>query len=119
MIISGVVLFVFLAVHLYTFKYGPGIEQGYVTEIQGETARDLYRLVDEKFQDPIYVIGYTLVMLILGLHLRHGFWSAFQSLGIAHPRYSGLITTVGIIVSILLAVGFLAIPAWMFLRGLS
>ena len=119
MIISGLVLFVFLAVHLYTFKYGPGIAQGYVAEVGGETARDLYRLVQEKFQSPLYVLGYSLVMILLGLHLRHGFWSAFQSLGAAHPRYSGLISTLGVLVSILLGAGFLIIPAWMYMRGLS
>ena len=118
MIISGLALFVFLAVHLYTFKYGPGIEQGYVAEIEGETARDLYRLVQEKFRDPLYVLGYSLVMILLGLHLRHGFWSAFQSLGATHPRYSGLISTLGLLVSILLGAGFLIIPAWMYLREL-
>ena len=119
MIISGIVLFLFLVAHLYTFKYGPGIEQGYVAEIRGETGRDLYRLVMEKFQDPIYVVGYSLVMLLLGLHLRHGFWSAFQSLGADHPRYSRLISTLGVVVSILLGAGFLLIPAWIYLRGLS
>lgn len=119
MIITGLILFLFLIVHLYTFKYGPGIEQGYVTQLKGEAARDLYRLVQEKFQEPLYVIGYSLVMILLGFHLRHGFWSAFQSLGAVHPRYTPWIRGIGIAVAIVLGLGFLMLPVWIFLRGIS
>lgn len=115
MIFTGLVLLVFLVIHIWTFKFGPSIEEGYVTTVHGEQARDLYRLVMEKFQDPMYVFGYTFVMLLLGFHLRHGFWSAFQSLGAMRPSARKTVYRVGVAVAILLAVGFLSIPLYIYL----
>ena len=121
MVVTGVVLLIFVIVHLKMFKFGPGVEAEYVdvhlTEIHGEEVRDLYRLVEEKFSNVWTVIGYVAVMLLLGLHLRHGFWSAFQSLGVGHPRYAPLIYSVGIVFAIAMAVGFLLLPILIYLRG--
>lgn len=114
MIITGSVLLVFLVVHIWTFKFGPGIAEGYQTFIDGEPARDLYRLVIEKFQDPLYVLGYTAVMILLGLHLRHGFWSAFQSLGAIRPSARKTMQFAALVVGVLLAVGFLSIPLYIY-----
>ncbi|NIW80056.1 MAG: succinate dehydrogenase [Calditrichae bacterium] len=110
MIYTGIILLVFTIIHIKTFKYGPGIAEGYVTTINGETMRDLYSLVKETFNDPLYAFGYTIVMILLGYHLRHGFWSAFQSLGANHPRYSAGIYTVGVGLAIVLALGFVVLP---------
>ena len=115
MIFSGTLLLLFLVGHIWTFKFGPGIAEGYVTTIDGEPSRDLYRLVVETFQQPIYVFGYTIVMAVLGLHLRHGFWSAFQSLGAIRPSARKTMQFAALVVSILLAVGFLSIPLYIYL----
>ncbi|NIR48149.1 succinate dehydrogenase cytochrome b subunit [candidate division KSB1 bacterium] len=118
MIYTGILLFVFVVIHLKTFKYGPGIEEGYVVATNGgEQIRDLHGLVYDVFQKPGYVIWYVVSMMFLGFHLRHGFWSAFQSLGAYHPRYMPIIYSVGIIVAIVLAVGFLGIPLWIYFTG--
>lgn len=119
MIWTGIILFIFVPLHVYTFKYGPGIEQGYVAEVGGERVRDLHRLVAETFQNPIYVLWYVGAMVFMGFHLRHGFWSAFQSLGAYHPRYTPLIRTVGYVLAAVLGLGFLAIPIWIYLQGVS
>lgn len=112
MIYSGILIFVFLVIHLKTFKYGPY----YTTEIDGVVMRDLYRLVVETFSKPGYVIWYVAAMVFLGLHLRHGFWSAFQSLGMHHPRYTPIIYSVGILIAVVLALGFIGIPVWIYVR---
>ncbi len=116
MIWTGLVLLVFTVLHIYTFKYGPGVEEGYVSEIDGQRIRDLHRLVMEVFRDPLYVCWYVGAMIFLGFHLRHGFWSAFQSLGLQHPRYTPLIFTVGYISAVILGLGFLGIPLWVYLQ---
>jgi succinate dehydrogenase / fumarate reductase, cytochrome b subunit len=111
MIITGVVLLVFLVIHIWTFKYGPGVQEGYVTTLDnGMEVRDLQRLVMEKFQDPLYVVGYCAVMAFLWAHLRHGFWSSFQSLGAMAPRYSKLIHIASLVIAFLMAGGFFFIP---------
>ena len=117
MIWTGLVLLVFLIVHLITFKYGPGVAEGYVSEIDGEPVRDLHRLVVEWFNNGIYVAYYVISMGLLGFHLRHGFWSAFQSLGGFHPRLTPWIYTLGVVAGIVLAVGFLGLPLWFYLGG--
>ena len=118
MIITGLVLFVFTIIHLKHFKYGAGVAEGYIfTTESGDQVRDLYRLVIEGFSNIYVVIAYTVAMILLGFHLRHGFWSAFQSLGVQHPRLVPLIYTVGIIVAILLAVGFVFLPVYIYFVG--
>ena len=98
--------------HLMSFKYGTYYE----TEpgANGEQIRDLARLVEEKFKSPWYAFGYTGVMLLLALHLRHGVWSAFQSLGATNPRLTPLIYAIGGLLGILIAIGFFVLPLWVF-----
>lgn len=119
MIITGLVLLAFTIVHLNTFKFGPGWagEAEYTTEIAGEEMRDLSKLVFETFQNEFYVIGYVAVMILLGFHLRHGIWSAFQSLGTINTKLSLLIYTVSGIFAILIALGFLVLPIWIYFTG--
>lgn len=117
MIYTGLITLIFIIIHLKTFKYGPGIKEGYVTTVDGKQMRDLYGLVVDVFSKPIYVIWYVGAMLLLGFHLRHGFWSAFQSLGVNHPKYTPIIYAIGIIAALVLAAGFLAIPIWIYFRG--
>ena len=117
MIWTGLVLLVFLIVHLITFKYGPGVEEGYVATLDGEQVRDLYRLVIEWFSNGLYVAYYVISMGLLGFHLRHGFWSAFQSLGGFHPRFTPVAYALGVAAGVVLAVGFLGLPVWFFLVG--
>lgn len=117
MIWTGIILLVFTALHLYTFKYGPGIAEGYVTEVDGKQMRDLHRLVIEVFQDPLHVIWYVAAMALMGFHLRHGFWSAFQSLGVFHPRLTPVLYALGLVVALILGIGFLGIPIWIYWQG--
>jgi len=110
MILSGSFLFVFVLLHLITFKYGPH----YLTaDHPGE--RDLYRLVVEVFSKPGYVVFYVLSMVIIGFHLWHGASSAFQSLGIDQGGLAPKIRAAGWGLAVLIAGGFLIIPVWVFL----
>lgn len=113
MIFTGIVLLVFLVIHLDSFKFA----ETEMTMLNGEQVRDLKALVLEKFQTPWYAFGYTFVMILLGFHLSHGFWSAFTSLTMRHNKLSGIIYTIGIIFAILMAVGFLFIPLYIYFTG--
>jgi succinate dehydrogenase / fumarate reductase, cytochrome b subunit len=53
---------------------------------------------------------YIVAMVLLGMHLYHGLWSMFQSLGFSHPRYTPAIKHAAAWVSILLVAGFISIP---------
>ena len=101
MILSGLLLAVFLGWHLATFKFGP------VYRLPGSTDRDLARLVFEIFRQPGYTAGYVVILSLLGLHLRHGLWSAFQSIGVATKPGMVIVSSVfgGVI-----ALGFIGLP---------
>ena len=96
--------------HLFTFKYGTH----YTTTIAGVEMRDLHRLVIEIFEDPIYVGWYAVALVAVGFHLSHGFYSAFASLGIYHPRYSPWLNRLGYVYAIVVAGGFLSQPLYVF-----
>jgi succinate dehydrogenase / fumarate reductase cytochrome b subunit len=113
MIYTGALMLTFMVVHLINFKYGPY----YSTFIDGKEVRDLYRLVLETFAKEGYIIYYVASMLFLGYHLRHGFWSAFQSLGISHPVWTKPVYTIGVLFAILLGVGFVFLPVWLYVKA--
>ena len=58
-------------------------------------------------------------MVLLGLHLRHGFWSAFQSLGANKPGYDRCITWLGYLIAAVLGLGFVGIPLWIYALGVT
>ncbi len=111
MILTGIIVLVFLVIHLISFKYGTYYE---TTTADGAVVRDLKRLMTEKFQSPLYAFGYPLVVILLGFHLRHGVWSAFQSLGATKPRLTPVIYTIGVILAVLVSVGFILVPLYIY-----
>jgi len=114
MIYSGGLLLVFLVLHLITFKYGTY----YSYNLDGVEIRDMYRLVQEQFQEPLYVGWYVFSLIVLGLHLSHGVSAAFQSLGVASSLNPGL-KKIGMAVALFIAVGFLSQPLYLFFQGVN
>jgi len=114
MILSGAFLFVFVLLHLATFKYGPHYDS-----VSQPGVRDLYRLMVEVFSRPGWVAFYVAGMVIVGFHLWHGVSSAFQSLGVDPPGWVQPIRAAGWTLAVIIAGGFLIIPVWIFLGGRS
>lgn len=115
MAITGSLLFVFLILHVIHFKFGAGMAEGYVTKLpDGAEARDLHRLVVEQFKNPVIVALYVGVMVSLAIHLRHGVWSALQSLGLTRENNSTAFYLVGGALGVLIGVGFLFIPLFIY-----
>ena len=110
MILSGVFILLFVIVHVKQFKFGTWYQVAGTEEI-----RDLYRTEIEVFQQPLWVAFYVLATLLVGLHLRHGIASGFQSLGIDHPVYTRRLTAIGILFAVLIGGGLALIPIWLFL----
>jgi succinate dehydrogenase / fumarate reductase cytochrome b subunit len=110
MIVTGIWLLLFIVIHLKTFKFGPWYDTP-------DGMRDLSRLVHEVYAEPLHVVFYILSMVVVGMHLSWGLSSAFQSMGLEHPRYNGLIRGTGLAVAILMALGFALIPAVIYFGG--
>jgi len=51
-------------------------------------------------------------MLLVGSHLWHGFASAFQSVGVDHPRWTKRVVTFGKVFAVIIAGGFIVIALW-------
>lgn len=117
MILTGLILFAFSIIHVASFKYGPGIDQGYTVMVDGVMMRDLKTLLIERFSSPIYAFAYTGVMVLLAFHLRHGVWSALQSLGAVSPRLTPIVYTIGTLLGIGIAVGFFVLPLYIYFGG--
>lgn len=113
MIFSGIVLLTFLVVHLNDFKFA----ETDTIMIDGEQARDLKSVVVDTFVNPWYTFGYSFVMAFLGAHLAHGIWSSFTSLSLKRTTFSDKLYTVGVILAILLALGFMFIPLYIYFTG--
>ena len=109
MIASGLFLLVFVIIHVKQFKFGTFyLAQG------ADSIRDLYRTEIEVFRNPGWVLLYVIGTLLVGLHIRHGFASALQSLGIDHPRYTRSLTKVSLAFAILIGGGLALIPIWVY-----
>ena len=102
--IQGVIIFVFVILHLITFKYG----SVYWVEYDGQRVRDLFQLVAEVFQKPVYTAWYLLCLLILSFHLAHGLKASIRSMGL----YSSVIDKVSLIYSAIVTLGFISQPLY-------
>lgn len=118
MIITGGVLLLFLVIHVLHMKFGV-FDGGakYDTTIDGAQAVDLYSRVKTSFKNPAWSLSYVAVMLFLGAHMRHGFWSAVQSLGALNHRLEKPANALGVLVAGLISIGFLGIPVFFLLFG--
>jgi succinate dehydrogenase / fumarate reductase cytochrome b subunit len=114
MAFTGIVLLIFVVVHVRMFKFG---ETAMVALSDGSMARDLKTLVIETFLRPEWAFGYTLVMVLLGIHLGHGVWSAMTSLTMRSRQMSALVYTAGTVIAGALAIGFLSIPLYIYFTG--
>jgi len=114
MIFHGSIILVFVILHLAHFKFGPAETQGYLATVNGVEMRDLHRLVIETFHQPLYLVWYTFAMVIVGLHLSHGFYSSFASLGIHHPKFSPLLSKFGYLYAAVVALGFIVPLVYVF-----
>jgi succinate dehydrogenase / fumarate reductase cytochrome b subunit len=110
MIFHGSLLLVFIILHIITFKYGTVYSVSY----NGVEMRDIHRLVIEIFHSPGYVAWYVFSMVIVGLHLSHGFYSSFASLGFYHPTYSRWLSKFGYVYALIIALGFMSQPIYVY-----
>ena len=110
MIWSGLVIALFVIVHVKQFKYGAWYET-----VSANPVRDLARTEFEVFSQPGWVVFYVVATLLVALHLRHGISSSFQSLGLDHPVYTRRLTIWGIVFAVIIGGGLACIPLWLYL----
>lgn len=99
---SGPIILAFVIYHLLDFTFGtvnPNYQEG-----------NVYANVVASFQAIPVAVFYIFAMVLLCLHLFHGVWSMFQSLGFYHPRYTAWLKRGAAVIAILIAAGNISIP---------
>jgi succinate dehydrogenase cytochrome b subunit len=99
---SGPILLLFIIYHLLDFTIGktnPNFVPG-----------DAYGNVIASFSVWYISAFYVIAMVALGIHLYHGSWSMFQSLGLINPKFDPLIRKLTMLITVLIIGGFLSIP---------
>ena len=111
--ITGLILLVFIILHLKNLKFGTHYE----TTVDGVVMRDLTRTTIEYFQSVGAVVWYVFAMTATALHTSHGFASAFQSMGWNHGKYFKNIKRIGYLYAVVIGGGFAFLAVYCHMKG--
>jgi succinate dehydrogenase / fumarate reductase cytochrome b subunit len=100
---TGGLILVFLIFHLIKFRF-----------VDKMTINDFIILSNTFSEFGFWTLFYVAGVIVVAVHVSHGFWSGFQTLGLNHPKYMPLIERVGIIFSLIIGIGFASIPVYLF-----
>lgn len=117
MVPLGLAILLFLGLHIFNFyvkmKFTGGLEE---ISVDGVMMHDAYSFVSALFMNPVYDIIYIVAFILLGIHLSHGFWSAFQSIGLSNEVWKQRLSTIGTVYAVAITVGFSIIPLYYLLK---
>jgi succinate dehydrogenase / fumarate reductase cytochrome b subunit len=97
---TGLLILGFLGVHLSNFSH----------HLVDQTNRTILQITAEIFSHRGYLAFYLFSMVIVALHVRHGLWSAFQTVGANHPKYMPFIEKLSIVFAVIVGIGFGSLP---------
>lgn len=100
---GGIILGLFLVWHLLDLTTG-------TVHTGGFQSGHPYQNVVDTFSTWYGNVIYLVAMLALGLHVRHGFWSAAQTLGVGSRARDRLLKTLANVLALVLTVGFVSVP---------
>ena len=97
---TGIAILAFVVLHLMNFHFAD------------KTGTTIFDIVSNAFQNPVYVALYVIATLLVAVHINHGLWSAFQTLGWNHIKYMPIITVGSLIFAVLVGLGLGFIPIY-------
>jgi len=98
MLYTAIAILAYLVYHMLTFRF--------VDHSMG-----FFQMVTSAFRRPVFVAVYVAGSAALALHLSHGMQSAFQTLGLNHPKYTPFIKVLGLLTALAM-VGFALISLY-------
>lgn len=118
MFILGGMILVFLVLHIFNFYVKMKITGDIgEKEVDGVVMHDAYTLVSNLFINyPLYDLIYVLGGILVGLHITHGFWSAFHTIGLNNSVWMSRLKFLATLVGIVLAAGFAFIPLYFLVK---
>jgi succinate dehydrogenase / fumarate reductase cytochrome b subunit len=102
---TGIIILAFVIFHLINFSF------------VDKSQRTIFEIVRSAFANPVYMVIYVFVMIVVALHIRHGFWSAFQTIGDNHPKYMPALMVLSVIASLIFGFGFGLLPIYLWSSG--
>ena len=112
MLVLGVVVLGIVVFHLNHFWADMQL-----AEFQGHHAENPYTLLNATFQNGWMVVIYVIWFAALGFHLQHGFWSAFQSIGMSNKIWEKRLVIIGKVFVGIIVLGFSAVAVNAFLQA--
>ena len=100
---TGALILVFVIFHLIRFRF-----------VDKMTINDFTILSNTFAEFGFWTLFYIAGVIVVAVHVSHGFWSGFQTLGLNHPKYMPVLERVGIIFSLIIGIGFASIPVFLF-----
>jgi succinate dehydrogenase / fumarate reductase cytochrome b subunit len=100
---GGVIIALFIVYHILDLTFGAANPAGADSTPYDRTVAS--------FQNPIATTVYVITLILLGMHLRHGIWSATQTLGQSNRRRERTVTAFAVAFATLLIAGYLVVPA--------
>lgn len=114
MTVTGVIILVFLIVHLGTFwtsfNFGAHPSDG---------SHPFYGIIQDAFANPFISVFYIIAMVVLGFHLNHAFQSSFQTFGWESKKFTPLVKKIGTFIAIVMTIGFASIPVFFYLASMG
>ena len=101
---SGPIVLAFIIFHLLH------LTAGYIHPGAAYIEGDVYHNVVAGFQVWWVSVWYIFAICLLGLHLRHGLWSMFQSVGIRQPQHTAILKKAAMVIAVLIVLGYISIP---------
>jgi succinate dehydrogenase / fumarate reductase cytochrome b subunit len=102
MLWGGLLLLAYVVFHILHFTTG----QAHPQFVEGAVTQNVITGLEVV---PVAVF-YIVAMIALAFHLYHGVWSGFQSLGLAHPKYTPKLKVFAKLFAFVVTVGFVVIP---------
>lgn len=101
---TGALILVFVIAHLIRFRFVDKMDTNDFLILSTTFA-------DFGFWTLFYIVG----VILVAVHVSHGFWSGFQTLGLSHPKYMPFIERLGVLFSLIIGIGFASVPVFLFL----
>ena len=97
---TGILILSFVVFHLINFTF---VDKSNTT---------IYEIVSSAFAIPLYVVIYIFAVIVVALHVRHGLWSAFQTIGANHPKYMPTLMVASVLFGLMVGLGFGVLPIY-------
>ncbi|MDD7100908.1 MAG: succinate dehydrogenase/fumarate reductase cytochrome b subunit [Bacteroidaceae bacterium] len=112
MLVLGIIVALGLLLHLYNFWYNMMFAELVGDELSALYAADGIYHIKQTFACPVYSIIYIIWLVALWFHLSHGFWSAFQTLGVNGKIWFNRWKTIGNVWVTIVTLMFIAVVVW-------